>query len=170
MNGTIQDECNFLRAYLQEYGCGEKQVVKPFTLAGLQDRPVKEMLQSFSRNAKIEMPNADPATITDFIEKNESPYPIDPEFLLDGRLLPVPPSSLEAIFCDQDGWKRFNRQYPQSRGILGFSRIGFNAGLDEALLYIENQSHWLSGSGDYFLLRKTDGKWVRRGGKPCWLS
>ena len=69
-------------------------------------------------------------------------------------------ASKNQIFSqNQSGWDIFYNHYPQAPGITTLSRVGFDAALDQALVYIGTQSNWLAGSGYYILLKKVNGAW-----------
>jgi hypothetical protein len=59
----------------------------------------------------------------------------------------------------EDGWKNFYRKYAGTKGLITFSRVGFNQNLDEALVHLVAQSGLNSGSNFFALLRKRNGRW-----------
>lgn len=68
------------------------------------------------------------------------------------------------------GWDAFYARYPESQGIMELSRVGFNAEMTQALVYVGNQSHWLAGAGFYYLLAKEGGTWKVVGQVMVWIS
>lgn len=72
----------------------------------------------------------------------------------------------------RDGWEYFYSLYPKSPGHITVSMVGFSPDGDTALVYHGCQSHWLSGSGRIFVLKRHDGRWhvepIHIGGR--WVS
>jgi hypothetical protein len=60
--------------------------------------------------------------------------------------------------------------YPGSQGILGFSRAGFNAALDQALVYYQNQKGGVDGAGYMVLLPKAKTGWLITKQLMLWIS
>ena len=59
----------------------------------------------------------------------------------------------------ENGWERFYRKYQGAKGLVTFSRVGFNRRADEALAHLVVQSGLTSGSNFFALLRKRSGVW-----------
>jgi hypothetical protein len=71
------------------------------------------------------------------------------------------------------GWEVFNRRYPESRGYLTMSAVGFSADKSRALLYFSHSCGCLCGAGRYEMLEKVDGVWrpARLNVETCmWIS
>ncbi len=64
---------------------------------------------------------------------------------------------MEQIFS-HGGWNEFNKLYPNSRGEIDLSNVGFNRSRNQALFYIGNQWDWLAGEGRLILLEKKNGR------------
>ncbi|MBN2387598.1 MAG: hypothetical protein JXB85_11310 [Anaerolineales bacterium] len=71
---------------------------------------------------------------------------------------------------NQNGWEMFYARYPEAPGITALSRVGFNDALDQALVYVGTQSHWLDGAGYYVLLDWVNGAWLLVGQVLVWIS
>jgi hypothetical protein len=71
---------------------------------------------------------------------------------------------------NQDGWQVFYAKYPDAPGILTFSRVGFDTALDQALVYVGDQSHFLAGAGHYVLLKKVNSAWTIDQKVMTWIS
>jgi hypothetical protein len=67
--------------------------------------------------------------------------------------------SKDIFSVGQDGWTRFHQKYPDAPGIIGLSRVGFNASGDQALMRWRFQTDWLAGDGGFVLLTKAAGVW-----------
>ena len=77
---------------------------------------------------------------------------------------------LHAFFQKKDGWKDFNKRYPESHGYFSFARVGFNQGKTEALLYVEQYVGWLHAGGRYVLFRKYENEWHSVAEQSTWVS
>jgi hypothetical protein len=78
---------------------------------------------------------------------------------------------MNQIFAvNQDGWQVFYARFPEAPGIISLSRVGFNDRLDQALVYLGNQSHWLAGAGHFYLLKKVNGAWTVDQKVMTWIS
>lgn len=76
----------------------------------------------------------------------------------------------ELLYQRADGWVAFYKKYPKSQGILTTSRVGFNPEMNQALVYVGNQSGPKTGAGYYVLLAKENGTWVIKDRYGAWLS
>ena len=117
-------------------------------------------------------------TFEDFLSKNESPIMLNRQFILrvdyaligqeelDNFLKP-PPSDGNSLL---KGWERFYEKYPHSPGYLMLSRIGYNAGRDEAMVYSARCCGALCGEGRYILVTKDRDGWRIKNELNLWIS
>lgn len=87
-----------------------------------------------------------------------------------GELILFPPPREEED-AEADGWEGFRTAFPDASGVYGFSLVGFNSTLNEALVWVTYSCGPLCGSGSLMLLeRDGDGDWgvVKRQG--LWIS
>jgi len=166
LNGTIAEEREVLAACLVRLHLGERQVVRSLTRSGLQS-PADNRMLSYLRN---NLEGLEEETLNDFLAKNRTPYPVEPDLNPGGRLICVGEEEFEHIFRDGDGWARFRREFPESDGTLRFSRIGFNRDVTQAILYAGQQFDWNVGSGGFWLFSKPDGAWTEAGRVGSGLS
>jgi hypothetical protein len=122
-------------------------------------------------------PEVDEETSTDFDSKNKEVFKLADKFIL-----PVPYSlatetELRRIFdgnqegkLNMEGWDNFYKKYPGASGAISFSRVGFNAKKDQALLYVARQAGFVNGSGRFFVLSKRDNTWKIEKEVILWLS
>ena len=88
--------------------------------------------------------------------QNSSPIRLQDSFDLKVKHVLVEKQVVEKAFGN--GWEEFYKRYPDSGGLIILSRVGFNAGMTQALVYIQQGCGALCGSGSYVLLEKrTDG-------------
>lgn len=57
------------------------------------------------------------------------------------------------------GWPDFRKRYPDSDGLINFSRVGFDRINQQALVYMEHACGSECGTGFYILLNKANGQW-----------
>ena len=110
-------------------------------------------------------------TTDSFKARNASAGPLHGDMQLGVPYALLSQDEVTSIFSmNQDGWQVFYERYPDARGILTFSRVGFDAALDQALVYVGNQNQALAGSGHYLLLKKVDGAWIIDQKVMTWIS
>jgi hypothetical protein len=118
-----------------------------------------------------QMQGVDGNAIEVFLARNDRSYPLRADMDLGAPYILLSEEEMNEIFGgSQDGWEAFYGRYPDAPGIITLSRVGFNAEMDQALVYIGNQSHWLAGAGYYVLLEKVDGAWVITQQVMAWIS
>lgn len=72
---------------------------------------------------------------------------------------------LKAIFHGSWGdleWINYYRRFPDSRGFIMLSRIGFNTERTQALLYVGSRCGPRCGDIHFLLLEKTNGTWTTK--------
>ena len=112
-----------------------------------------------------------PETVDSFRARNDAAHPIRPDMNLGASYILLSQAEKNQIFGqNQSGWEIFYNHYPQAPGITTLSRVGFNAALDQALVYIGTQSNWLAGAGYYVLLKKVNGVWSIDQQVMTWIS
>lgn len=110
-------------------------------------------------------------TLDDFKSKNVGSDLLKASMVLGTRYLLFTEKDKQELFqINQSGWDVFYNRYPEAPGIMTLSRVGFNSKVDQALVYLGIQSHWLAGSGYYYLLNKVDGEWVIDQQVMTWVS
>ena len=78
-------------------------------------------------------------------------------------------ATMEQIFSN-GGWDEFNKRYPNCRGSIDLSNVGFNRNRTQALFYIGSQWDWLAGEGRLILLEKKNGRWTEVDNIVIWVS
>ena len=117
------------------------------------------------------MHGVDAGTADSFRVRNNASYPVSPRMDLGTPYVLLTHDQMTQLFNqNQDGWQLFYEQYPGTPGITTISQVGFNASLDQALVYIGTMSHWLAGAGYYVLLNKDNGDWVVDQQVMSWIS
>jgi hypothetical protein len=135
------------------------------------DAPPESGLRETLNSRFSDWPRLEDDILADFETENEHPRALKPLFSLsvESVLLSVP--ELEALWADKaPGLDAFREEYPTSQGLLTLSRVGFNQGMDAALVFAANDLGGTGGEGYYWLLGKVAGRWTVQKGFMIWTS
>lgn len=66
-------------------------------------------------------------------------------------------------------WNIFYQKYPNSSGLISFSRVGFNLGMDQALVYLERNCGPDCAYGRIIFLTRNKDRWVVRETVMMWV-
>lgn len=118
-----------------------------------------------------QLPGIAPDTLASFHSRNDRSYPLSPDLTLPSQHVLLSVTEEQALFsAEGGGWEAFYQRYPNAQGVMRLSRVGFNAAMTQAVVYVGNQSHWLAGAGFYYLLTKENGTWRVTGEVMVWIS
>ena len=107
----------------------------------------------------------------DFKAKNRTSSALERTFTLSVPYTLMSEQEVASIFSSSaTGWDKFYAKYPDAKGFLALSRVGFNQAKDTAVLYTEYQSGLTAGEGDVVLMKKTDGRWTVEENSMFWQS
>jgi hypothetical protein len=125
--------------------------------------------------SRVSWPDLGDDILGDFKAKNQTSSALERMFTLSVPYTLISEQELASIFSTTaSGWDKFYAKYPDSKGFLTLSRVGFNQAKDTAVLYTEYQSGATAGEGDLVLMKKTDGRWTVEGNsmirQSLWLS
>ncbi len=110
-------------------------------------------------------------TADGFRVRNDAGYPLEASMDLGTDYAVLSADEFAELFSiNQSGWDVFYGRYPFANGITTLSRVGFNADMTQALVYVGTQSHWLAGAGYYVLLDKVEGEWAISAKIMVWIS
>jgi hypothetical protein len=143
-----------------------KQILIADTTAAPRD--VRSHFGTWGYHSKF---NAAPRkdTVVDFERKAQSSCRLNSDFG-DGKSHKVIAQAEMDKAFKGGGWGAFYKRYPQSGGYWIFSRPGYNAEGNEAVLAV---SHWcgeLCGTGHLYLLTKQNGQWTVQNRLMLWIS
>ena len=117
------------------------------------------------------MHNVAPATLESFRARNATAQILRADMQVGGAYTLLSQTARNQIFSqNQSGWDIFYYRYPQAPGLTTFSKVGFNANLDQALVYMGTQSNWTVGTGYYLFLKKVNGTWSIDQQVMIWVS
>ena len=110
---------------------------------------------------QTEIPGLPIEMVASFCVRSDVAYPLSPNMDLGAPYELISQQELNAIFSAEDmsGWQRFYEKYPKATGSIRFTRVGFDATGNEALLMWRFQSDWLAGDGGFIVLDKIEGGW-----------
>jgi len=113
-----------------------------------------------------------PARLVDsYRSRNAALYTLDPNLDVELDYALMPEEEFEEIFFGEGSvWTRFLDRYPEASGIVIFSRVGFGANEDEALVLMGYRCGDLCGAGGLYLLVKEEGSWKVQDVLVAWES
>jgi hypothetical protein len=98
-------------------------------------------------------------------------YTLDPNLDAELDYALMPEEEFEQIFLQgQPIWTRFQDRYPEASGVVIFSRVGFGANEDEALVLMGYRCGDLCGAGGLYLLSREEGGWKIQEALMVWMS
>jgi hypothetical protein len=116
-------------------------------------------------------PDAGEDLLADFFLQNEVSVTLLQKFDVDIPVILISRKEISDFFREGGGgWDGFYRAYPGAQGILQLSRAGFNAAMDQALVYAGNQADYLAGAGYVLLMEKENGAWIIQNSEMVWIS
>jgi hypothetical protein len=114
--------------------------------------------------------------IHDFVEANKKKWLLQRMFEVEQPYELLRSEEIKASFRGDSiasRWKAFYARYPQSRGWIELSAVGFNADKTIAVVYVGHHCGSLCGGGGFTVLERNGGKWaIRRfkGTSCAWAS
>lgn len=157
----------------------EEQVVYSFFLSG---KGTALILQDTSTNISDDNPQQtidyiksgfkaiSNETLDNYLERNKQSSQLSPDLNLGTEYILLTSEELAQITSQPNWHEVLNEKYPNSQGYLIFSRVGFNATLDQALIYVGSVEGPLMGAGYYDLMEKKDGEWRIKEQIMVWIS
>lgn len=136
----------------------EETLVPKLTPAGGKSAPIDAAREELIKG----LPGISDAAITNLFARNDRSYKWSDK---EKRFELVSRSKIDKIFGKEfeDTWTLFFREFPSSRGYNELSRVGFNAGGDQALVF----RIWSCGSscrkGSYLFFVKNRDRWEEKG-------
>lgn len=95
-----------------------------------------------------------------FLSANLHPGRFQRSFILPVPYQLVASSEIKSIFGTRgDVWGRYYEKYPNARGLLSLSRVGFHSDGDQAAFYISNSCGGLCGGGYFVIMEKVHSNW-----------
>ena len=149
------------------YRCDEIQliVIIDHTYGSESDQELNKTLEWVSQR----MPLTEQETLDNFQLKNAESHLLGDYFNLTIEVVLVSTEETRKMLQKDNGWEEFYAMYPFSQGIMILSRVGFNAEMNQALLYVANSSDDNIGAGYYILFTKENGVWTLQSWARSWI-
>ena len=127
---------------------------------------LEQDLKTFQENTALA-----PELVASFMERNQQPHPLRPalDFGVEYHLLTQAEVDQLGPLDEASGWELFDEKYPNAYGFVYLSRVGFNADMSQALIYMDAFHCGFPIKGGYYLMVKQDGFWVVETGYE-WIS
>lgn len=172
--------------YIKRHFSDARFADKPFDLIVIDDQTAG-FPQPFPYKGKIEQlkPRPDESTTQSFLTRNDANrpkssstkddhqtngrYPLSSRLKFDLSHVLIAQGEFKKILT-AGGWDEFYRRFPGSRGMIWFSRVGFNKDRTQALFYFGNQYTDYAGEGYLILMAKADGTWREVTRVTVWIS
>jgi hypothetical protein len=162
------EAANVLAATLAELQPASMHVIMDMTATGPGNSEETDRVISLAQD---NMPGIDSQVLEDFRQQNTASQPVKSDMQLGSPYTLLSQEVMKSIFSqNRDGWQLFYEQYPQAPGITTISQVGFNAAMDQALVYVGMLSHYLAGAGYIVFLQKVDGNWKVEQKVMTWIS
>ncbi len=117
----------------------------------------------YYESLKTEIKNLDTTIFADLVENNDSTFNLDNKFDITSKSITLISSAeLQYLLNSQDinkGWEQFYKKYPNSNGIIDFSRVGFNNDKNQAILETGHYYASLGADGLLIYLTKNENAW-----------
>ena len=161
------NEYSVYSAAIEEFGRGRnaKSVVISNRTVDISDPA--SVTSEWVRRCEAFVPEAEAS----FRERNRQPLELIRSFTLKGEYVLVSAEDLKTIPNDKMRLEGMSVKYPDAFGVVGLSRVGFNAEMNKAVVYISQGSCGLGcGEGTCMMLVKEDCKWKVKGRGRVWMS
>ncbi len=121
----------------------------------------------------ISLADADTSVFIDYISKNERIHNLDSnKFKVAGKVvILISPEELEDYFDDWFHWDWFYDKYPDSDGLIVFTRIGYNSDKSQAIVGFEDVGGGRNGEGYFvYITKNNDNEWEIILWNLIWIS
>ena len=122
---------------------------------------------SMGGSLKDKLPSFDSVMFADMIQMNERSITIESFKELKNKVTYLAGKELNLVF--KGGWDNYYKIY-KYQPIISYSRPGFNATKDKAMIYYSTTTGGLSGAGYFLILEKVNGKWIEKESFNIWIS
>ncbi|MBV9928161.1 MAG: hypothetical protein JOZ96_24290 [Acidobacteria bacterium] len=166
-SGVEANEYSVYSAAVEEFSRGRnaKSVVISNRTVDVSDPA--SVTSEWVRRCEAFVPEAEAS----FRDRNRQPLELTRSFTLRDDYVLVSAGDLKSIPSDKMRLGGMGAKYPDAFGVIGLSRVGFNAEMNKAVVYISQGSCGLGcGEGTCMMLVKEDCKWRVKGRSGVWMS
>jgi hypothetical protein len=156
-------EAAIIEALLKsELGSGAKQIVVAGTggLARASDADIASLA------AHTPCLSAD--AVRNYFDRNAAPSELAPQDHGSWQL--VSGDEKTRLFHDRDAWGAIRAKYPQSKGIVDVTRVGFSRDRQQAFVMASQSTGPRGGGGAYFVLQNSAAGWVVMYRAQLWMA
>lgn len=123
------------------------------------------------RRCEAFVPETEESVAASFGERNRQPLELTRSFTLKGDYVLASDADLKTIPDDRMRLEGLAAKYPDAFGVVGISRVGFNAEMNKAVVYISRGYCGLGcGEGACMVLVKEDCNWKVKDKGSVWMS
>ena len=108
--------------------------------------------------------------VRDYKVRNHEPLRLSDSLQLNFKYVLVDKKEIEKELIGSVWWDEFDKKYPDSGGFIILSRPGFNAAMNQALVYIHHGCGPLCGRGRYMRLEKSVDGWKVVQEETAWIA
>ena len=109
--------------------------------------------------------------VASYRSRNAASYTLGPDLELEQDYALLLRGEYDELFPRRGAnWAEFYTRYPEARGFVVFSRVGFDAAGDTALVEMGVRCGDLCAAGGLYLLVKEGGNWVVQGALLEWMA
>ena len=163
------EERRVLDTILTAHSTRQTQLMRSTTTLAHPYRQTIEERQQAIEGLRQRIRNLCPTTLEDFALKNADEHDVVETFAIGPPFVPVTDNEFR-LALSEHGWHGLASQYPGTKGIIDFSRIGLSDDATQALVYFGHLAAAKSGIGSYRLFNKRDNKWEQGGALRAWIS
>lgn len=117
------------------------------------------------------VPEGEKSLLDSFRESNRHPLELTRSFTLAGDYFLQPEGDLQAVPPDRMRMDGVRAKYPDAYGVVSLSRVGFDAEMTKAVVYVSQVACGLGcGEGVCMLLVKEDCRWKVKDKRLSWIS
>jgi hypothetical protein len=167
INPSADEEYSIYSAYLRS-----KELRGDTKLLVIREGTSGLAIESFHQLVKKRFQEVEQATLDDYLENNKTPGKLLSKFDLPIKYIIASDADIAPLFPKKEPdivWKKFYAKYPNSTGILFFSKVGFNSKKTQAFIYAGRQCGGLCGLGKYILLEKKGSTWSIENEMELWV-
>lgn len=173
-NASVQDN-SALRQ--EEYAAYSALLNQKFIKASMKLIVIQEQTQTYIYNHQSQDEHATyvieqlsplfPSTLKDFLTKNTELSKLSGQFNLRIPYLILAKTRIEESFKSatagidslNSAWQEFYKKHPDSSGYIVLSRVGFDAEMKQAMVYVADYCGGLCAEGRYVLMTKDQNSW-----------
>ena len=114
--------------------------------------------------------NVSQETVEDFSNQNHTSTSLAAKFEVPVKYQLVSASDVDRLFRSPRGWQQFYSRFPEAKGLISLSRVGFSSTKAEALVHVSIGCDFTCRNGKLIFLAKRKGRWYIQSRMITYLS